>query len=126
AMPAASRGHASADVSPQGRGNGPRRSNSWSAPARLRPGVFQRLSRHLHWDAWVRDGGRLVCRLRPVSASQRSSLACEPLADRPEVELRIQATADGVPQLAEVAFPPDIGLPAAKAFLFRELGEAPI
>jgi hypothetical protein len=74
----------------------------------------------------VRDGGRLVCRLRPVSPSQRSSLACEPLTDRPEVELRIHAGADGVPQLAEVAFPPDIGLPSAKAFLFRELGEAPI
>jgi hypothetical protein len=92
----------------------------------LRPGFFQRLWRHLHWDAWVRDGGRLVCRLRPVSPSQRPSLACEPLADRPEVELRIQAATDGVPQLAEVAFPPDTGLPAAKAFLFRELGEAPI
>src|SRR5262249_5504083 len=38
----------------------------------------------------------------------------------------IQAAADGVPQLAEVAFPQQIGLPAAKAFLFRELGEAPI
>jgi hypothetical protein len=97
-----------------------------STPTSLRPGFFQRLWRHLHWDAWVRDGGRLVCRLRPVSTSQRSSLACEPLADRPEVELRIQSAPDGMPQLAEVAFPPDIGLPAAKAFLFRELGEAPI
>jgi hypothetical protein len=111
-----------------GRFGGPLRQSGTTPnpPATLRPGFFQRLWRHLHWDAWVRDGGRLVCRLRPVSASQRSSLACEPLADRPEVELRIQATADGVPQLAEVAFPPDIGLPAAKAFLFRELGEAPI
>lgn len=111
-----------------GRFSGPLRPGGPASgtPATLRAGFFQQLWRHLHWDAWVRDGGRLVCRLRPVSASQRSSLACEPLADRPEVELRIQAAADSVPQLAEVAFPPDVGLPAAKAFLFRELGEAPI
>jgi hypothetical protein len=119
-------GHAAADVPTPNRGSGTRRSNGWAAPSTLRPGFFQRLWRHLHWDAWVRDGGRLVCRLRPVSPSQRPSLACEPLADRPEVELRIQAATDGMPQLAEVAFPPDTGLPAAKAFLFRELGEAPI
>jgi len=126
ATSATSRGHASGEVHAQVRSHGARRSGNWAAPATLRPGFFQRLWRHLHWDAWVRDGGRLVCRLRPVSSGQRAKLACEPLADRPEVELRIQAAADGVPRLAEVAFPPDIGLPAAKAFLFRELGEAPI
>jgi hypothetical protein len=46
----------------------------------------------------------------------------EPLADRPEIELRFTAT-DDEPLLAEIAFPGHTPVHAAKGFLFHELGE---
>jgi hypothetical protein len=63
----------------------------------------------------------MTARLLPVPAG--AALDCEPLADQPEVELRfLRPAAGGEPQLAQVAFPANFAIAAAKAFLARELG----
>jgi hypothetical protein len=98
-------------------------------PVGLRPGVFQRLWQNLHVDprrlpfAWSRHEGRLVCRLRSLSAEQEQWIESEPVADRPEIELRILAAPRQSPQVAEVVFPDDMGIGEAKQFVFRELDE---
>jgi hypothetical protein len=84
---------------------------------------FARLWGQLHCDPWVRDGDRIVCRLRPLPASCR--LDREPVADRPDVVLGIHTPRDGKPELAEVAFPPGTPIAQAVEFVFRELGELP-
>jgi hypothetical protein len=90
---------------------------------------FHKLWDHLHCDpgqlpyTWFRDGDRLGCRLRPVSADQRRWLEAEPLADAPDVELRILALPHTRAVLAEVVFPAAMALPEAKSFLCRELQE---
>jgi hypothetical protein len=108
---------------PNGRGprHGPARSRG---PAQS--DFFARLWQHLHADVWVREGERLCCRLRVVPADQRGRLECEPLADAPDVELRILTPESGPPALAEIAFPPGMAIDQAKAFVYRELGEVPV
>src|SRR5205814_2630409 len=85
-----------------------------------RPGLFRRLWHHLHRETWGVEVGRLVARL---ADADRGGLTREPLADRPEVELRFARDAAGEPVLAEVAFPPATPAAEAKAFLASELGE---
>jgi hypothetical protein len=95
------------------------------------PPFFEKLWRHLHGDPrrlpyrWQREDGRLVCRLRPLTAGQRLFLSSERVADRPDIELRIATPPGREPFLAEVAFPPSVGLAEAKAYIFRELSELP-
>jgi hypothetical protein len=90
---------------------------------------FHKLWEHLHCDpsllpyAWFREGQRLGCRLRQLAPEQRQWLEIEPLADAPDVELRILALPRVRPVLAEVLFPGTMPLPMAKEFLFRELQE---
>lgn len=98
-------------------------------PATLRAGFFDKLWQQLHWEprglpyAWVREGDRLCCRLRPVPAEQRQWLETESLADSPDIELRIVAPPRSQPVLAEVVFPATFSVAAAKAYLYRELEE---
>ena len=93
---------------------------------------FHKLWERLHCNpttlphyGWYCDGatGRLSCRLRKVEASQTRHIEAEPLADAPDVELRILAVPGARPELAEVVFPPRMSRPQAKEFLFRELQE---
>lgn len=73
-------------------------------------------------ETWAVEGDRLVCRLTHLTPDQRRGMTREPLADRPEIELRFPAT-DGDPVLAEIAFPGNTPVTVAKSFLFHELGE---
>jgi hypothetical protein len=102
-------------AAPRGR-RGPHRHGRPSHP----PTFFRRLWSHLHRQTWRTEAGRLVAAL---AAADPDSLSCEPLADRPEVELRFAPDDAGGPVLAEVAFPPTSPAAEAKAFLARELGE---
>ncbi len=84
-----------------------------------RPSAFRALWRHLHRPAWA-DDGRLVAILIPDAPDP---LCREPLADRPDVELRFAKPHGAEPVLAEVAFPAGTSVAVAKAFLAREVGE---
>jgi hypothetical protein len=101
------------------------------APA-LRPALFHRLWQQLHCDprrlpyAWVRDNGGLCCQLRPVTPEQSQWLESEPLADSPDIELRILAMPRSEPLLAEVVFPAGVPIDRAKEYIFRELQELPV
>jgi hypothetical protein len=86
---------------------------------------FTRLWRLIHCDPWGREGGRVVCRLRPVPPDRRGRLDREPVADRPDVELRIHTPTAGPPELAEVAFPGGTAITRAVEYVFAELGELP-
>lgn len=96
------------------------------------PGLFARLWKSLHADprrlpfTWLRRDGRLTCRLRPISAEQAKWIETEPVADRPEIELRIVSAPHQSPRIAEVAFPAEMDLSEAKQFIFRELEELAI
>jgi hypothetical protein len=98
-------------------------------PTKLRSGFFDKIWQQLHWEprglpyAWIREGERLCCRLRPVPADQRQWLEVENLADSPEIELRIFAPPGSQPVLAEVVFPATFSVAEAKAYLYRELEE---
>jgi hypothetical protein len=81
-----------------------------------------RLAKSLDRETWAMEGDRLVCRLSPLTPEQRREMTREPLADRPEIELRFVAP-EGEPILAEIAFPTSLGVPDAKSFLFHTLGE---
>ena len=70
--------------------------------------------------AWGREGSRIVCRLKPCVGNRRDNYRCEPLLDRPEIELRF----DDDSTLAEVLFPADFTAGMARAWLAAELGEA--
>src|SRR5207249_4248661 len=76
--------------------------------------------------AWVQEGDRICCRLRPVAAEQRRWLESERVADSPEIELRILAMPRVRPVLAEVMFPPAMSVHQAKEYLYRELQEFPV
>jgi hypothetical protein len=100
----------------------------------LRPGFFQRLWQHLHPDprrlgaAWVQREGKLICCLRPLphggtDVSGTARIESEPVADRPDVELRILTGPRQPPQLAEVVFPAHVTIAEAKEYIYRELGE---
>jgi hypothetical protein len=98
-------------------------------PTTLRADFFDKIWHQLHWEprglpyAWIREGDRLCCRLRPVPADQRQWLETESLADSPDIELRIVAPPQSQPVLAEVVFPAAFTVAAAKAYLYRELEE---
>ncbi len=109
------------------------------APQRLRPGFFHRLWERLHADprrlpyAWSRREEHLVCTLRRIPAGQEGALEREPVADRPDVELRIlvpprpgRGAAPGEPLVAEIVFPVETPIVEAKEFIYRELQELPI
>ncbi len=81
-----------------------------------------RLAKWLDRETWGAESDRLVCRLATLTPDQRRSLTREPLADRPEVELRF-ADVGGEPLLAEIVFPAAAAAHEAKAFLFHTLGE---
>jgi hypothetical protein len=102
----------------------PRPTRGQSRRSRPKPDFFAKLWELLHWEAWSRENERLVYRLHPVPADARRALEVEPVADRPEIELRILPSA-GEPILAEVAFPARMSMADATAYLFHELGEAP-
>jgi hypothetical protein len=101
-------------------------------PAVLKPGLFQRLWQNLHCDprrlpyAWVQEPTGLCCQLRPLTAEQSQWLETEPLADSPDIQLRILAVPRSAPQLAEVIFPASMAVPQAKEYIFRELEELPV
>jgi hypothetical protein len=101
----------------------PRPALNGRAPRPAGEGPFlARLARALDREPWGAEGDRLVCRLVPITADQRRAATREPLADRPEIELRFVA-ADADPLLAEIAFPGAMPVPDAKGFLFHALGE---
>ncbi len=109
-----------------------RRSPKSLRPTPLRPGFFERLWQQLHSDPrrlpyrWVRENDRLCCQLRPVPDHQRCHLESETVADAPDTELRIANPPGRAPYLAEVLFPNDTSIYAAKQYIFRELAELPI
>ncbi|WP_149109314.1 hypothetical protein [Limnoglobus roseus] len=72
-----------------------------------------------HRPIWSRDDGPLVAHVATVVGD----VTREPLADRPEIELRFGTTADGAYVLAAVAFPVSMPVAVAKAFMAGELGE---
>jgi len=88
-----------------------------------RPDLLARLANSLPHDVWVREGTRLICRLSAVRGADRRRLECEPVADAPDIELRLFNPLDGTPTLAEVVFPDRIEASAAREYVFRELGE---
>ncbi len=88
-----------------------------------RPEPFARLADSLPHGVWVREGSRLICRLSAVRGPDRRRLECEPVADAPDIELRLFNPPDGTPTLAEVVFPDRIEAAAAREYVFRELGE---
>ncbi len=113
----------------------PRRGHYRSASpsaALARTQVFQRLWQSLHADptrlpyAWVHEGERLCCRLRPLAPEQRQGLESERVEDCPDIELRILALPRVRPLLAEVVFPPSMTVARAKEFIYRELQELPV
>lgn len=101
-------------------------------PAALRPGFFQRLWDHLHCDPrrlpyeWRREDGRLCCQLHPLTEEQGRNLTSEPVADRPDIELRIADGPGRDPFLAEIVFPRGMSIVEAKSYVFRELNELPV
>jgi hypothetical protein len=106
----------------------PRPPTNGSAPRGVRTGrpgelpFVARLAMLLDREMWAAEGSRLVCRLMFLSPEERRRVSHEPLADRPEIELRFTAS-DGEPLLAEIAFPGTTPIAQAKQFLFGSLGE---
>ncbi|AWM40457.1 hypothetical protein [Gemmata obscuriglobus] len=86
------------------------------------PPFAARLARVLDRETWAAEGNRLVCRLVAPDPEQRRRLVREPLADRPEIELRFLETGAD-PQLAEITFPWNTPVADAKRFLAETLGE---
>ncbi len=97
--------------------------NGRPVPAPIEVPFVARLARTLDRGTWVHEAERLVCRLSFPTAEQRRGMTREPLLDRPEIEVRFVADAEGEPLLAEVVFPAGTTVPAAKSFLFHQLGE---
>lgn len=82
----------------------------------LRPTLFRRLwDRFAAPEVWSLDGVQLLVTLQ---SHDPTATRDEPLADRPDVELRFTPTGD----LVAVAFPPTATLAEAKALLATELG----
>jgi hypothetical protein len=95
----------------------------------IKPGIFQRLWSLLHCDPrqlpyqWRMEQDQLCCQLRRVKPEQRHWLELEPVADRPEIELRILNMPRKAPVLAEVAFPRSMSIVQAKEYIFNEIQE---
>jgi hypothetical protein len=98
------------------------------SPASSRPAFFDRLCQTLRpgfaaaGRAWRREGQGLCCQLLTLTPSERSALEREPVADRPDIELRILNRATG-PVVAEIAFPRSFSLAEGKHFIYQELQE---
>ena len=80
-----------------------------------------------HWrsayqPSWFHEADRLVVRLATPPLT-KSPLICEPLIDKPEVELRFGTTTHGEYLPVEIAFPASFPPAEAKALAARELGE---
>jgi hypothetical protein len=76
---------------------------------------------------WLETDSEIVCQLAALTEPDRGRLEAEPLADYPEVELRILPGPTGRSILAEVAFPKcSFSIAQAKGFLYRQLGELPL
>ncbi len=80
-----------------------------------------------HWrsayqPSWFHEADRLVVRLATPSLTP-SPLICEPLLDKPEVEVRFGTTTQGEYLPVEIAFPAAFPPAEAKALAARELGE---
>ncbi len=80
-----------------------------------------------HWrsayqPSWFHEADRLVVRLATPSLTS-SPLICEPLLDKPEVEVRFGTTTQGEYLPVEIAFPAAFPPAEAKALAARELGE---
>ncbi len=94
-----------------------------------RTSLFHRLWQNLHADpgcmpfAWLRQGDRLLCRLRPVAAGHEKWIETESVVDRPDIELRILSIPRQPPRIVEVLFPDCMDLSAAKQFILHELEE---
>jgi hypothetical protein len=94
-----------------------------------RVAIFEKLWRQLHWEprslpyAWVQEGNRLCCRLKPIAPDQRHRLETESVADFPDIELRILTVPNAQPVLAEIVFPPAVSIAEAKTYVFKELEE---
>jgi hypothetical protein len=96
---------------------------SRNRPRSGRSALFRRLWEHLHRTPWILEDGRLVARLVEPGRFRRDYTIREPLADRPEIELRFATGLSGDPVLAEVVFPPTTSAAEAKTFLAQELNE---
>jgi hypothetical protein len=123
---------AAAETAPSAKSAAGKSSRSAPGLSGTRTEFFQRLWQHLHADpsglpyAWVQEGERICCRLRPVAPEQRRWLECERVADFPEIELRILTLPRQPPVLAEVLFPATMTVHQAKEYLYRELQEFPV
>lgn len=88
-----------------------------------RPEWWGRLWHALYYPrTWVHEGAHFVCRLHPLTAAERRKCDREPVADNPDVELRVSIQHDE-PLLAEVAFPVQYPVASAREFLIQELQE---
>lgn len=95
--------------------------------------AFHRVWHRLHpilkhpYCQWIETDSEIVCQLAALTDPDRDRLEVEPLADYPEVELRILPGPTGRSALAEVAFPRNtFSIAQAKGFLYRQLGELPL
>lgn len=89
----------------------------------VRPDLFAKLAESLPHGVWIREGTRLICRLSAVRGADRRRLECEPVADAPDIELRLFSPPNDTPTLAEVVFPERFEASAAREYVYRELGE---
>ena len=91
-------------------------------PAAFRSDFFAERWTTAKRPAWSNEGGRIVCRIDDEFRGDAATLSCEPLLDRPEIELRFgPGDETGV---VEVAFPPEWTAPACRAWLAAELEDA--
>jgi AAA domain len=88
--------------------------------------VWTKFGQSLDHRVWQHENGRLCCRFRALSASQREQIETESVADSPEVELRIFAPENATPMLAEVLFPAATGIEQALTYLYLEMNELPV
>lgn len=98
-------------------------------PRQNRPGrpfpvpFFCSLWNAAHRGLWTPDFSAPTARLTAVPPDRQHTATAEPLADWPDVELRLFESAAGDPILAEVRFPPRTPLAEVKRFLCDELGD---
>lgn len=86
---------------------------------------FHALWQRLYVEPWGPENSRFLARLRHVPSCERGRLSVEPVADRPDIELRILEDRNQMPQLAEVAFPSGTTAEQARSYLIEQLGESP-
>ncbi len=98
--------------------------NGQRTPRHVDPhaGFFKQLVHRLDRDPWTIDADRLVCRLVHLDPDERRALSCEPVLDRPEIELRVSGH-NGDAVLAEIVFPADTPIAEARRFLASQLDE---